>query len=322
MVLCLMAVAGYGEQTIYLRNTVSAQGMQDLGNAVRAVAQVPSAAVDAEKRVLVVSGTAEQVALAEWLSGELDRTSSAPAFGKKVYSGKVEDGKVVAVFSLAHLQTARDLQEAVNVVRSVADIQRFIPYNAAMAIGAAGTADQIAVAEWLLGELDAPGQPRTGAVMHDHAVDVPVRAGTQAQVLFLGYPHTPLELQQMVNTARSLADIQRLFPMNARNALVMRGSPEQVEFSDWLLTELDKPAGRAAASTWIEKAAPGDSRSGSLAGIFYLAHLQVDQALVNALREATKLLRVYPNEGHNALALRGSGDQIALARQMLEERDR
>ena len=318
----IFAAAAFGQQTVYLKYTVSPQALQDLTNAVRAVAQIENVSVDAEKKALVITGTAEQLGLAQWLAAELDRSSAAPAFTKKLYSGPASDGKLIAIFSLAHATTPQALQEAVNVVRSVADIQRFIPYNPAMAIAAAGTADQIAAAEWLLGELDAPMQPRAAIAMHDHTVDVPARAGTQAQVILLPHPHSPLELQQMINTTRSIADVQRLFPMNSANALTLRATPEQVQFADWLLIELDKPAEKIADSLWLEHAAPGDSRSGNLAAIFYFAHAQVAQPLIDSIRAATKLQRLYPNTAHNAVAMRGTGDQLTLAKQMLQENDR
>ena len=50
--------------------------------------------------------------------------------------------QVAKVFYLSNVSTPQELQEIVNAVRSVADIQRFFPYNAQNAIIAKGSADQ------------------------------------------------------------------------------------------------------------------------------------------------------------------------------------
>ncbi|HXB67530.1 MAG TPA: cohesin domain-containing protein [Candidatus Acidoferrales bacterium] len=64
--------------------------------------------------------------------------------------------QVAKVFYLSNVNTAQELQEIVNAVRSVADIQRFFPYNSQNAIIAKGSADQIALAEKILHDLDKP----------------------------------------------------------------------------------------------------------------------------------------------------------------------
>ncbi len=64
--------------------------------------------------------------------------------------------QVAKVFYLSNVNTAQELQEIVNAVRSIADIQRFFPYNSQNAIIAKGSADQVALAEKILHDLDKP----------------------------------------------------------------------------------------------------------------------------------------------------------------------
>ena len=64
--------------------------------------------------------------------------------------------QVAKVFYLSNVSSPQELQEIVNAVRSVADIQRFFPYNAQNAIIAKGSADQVALAEKILHDLDKP----------------------------------------------------------------------------------------------------------------------------------------------------------------------
>ena len=64
--------------------------------------------------------------------------------------------QVAKVFYLSNVNGPQELQEIVNAVRSVADIQRFFPYNSQNAIIAKGSADQMALAEKILHDLDKP----------------------------------------------------------------------------------------------------------------------------------------------------------------------
>ncbi len=64
--------------------------------------------------------------------------------------------QVAKVFYLSNVNTPQELQEIVNAVRTVADIPRFFPYTAQNAIIAKGSADQMALAEKILHDLDKP----------------------------------------------------------------------------------------------------------------------------------------------------------------------
>lgn len=64
--------------------------------------------------------------------------------------------QVARVFYLSNVGSQQELQEIVNAVRSVADIQRFFPYTSQNAIIAKGSADQVALAEKILHDLDKP----------------------------------------------------------------------------------------------------------------------------------------------------------------------
>jgi general secretion pathway protein D len=63
---------------------------------------------------------------------------------------------VVKVFYLQNVTTVQELQEIATNIRSVTDIRRLFTYNAQNAIIARATADQIALAEKLIQDLDKP----------------------------------------------------------------------------------------------------------------------------------------------------------------------
>ena len=64
--------------------------------------------------------------------------------------------QVTRVFYLCNASSAQEVQEIVNVVRSVVDLQRLFPYQSQYAIVAKGEVDKIALAEKLIHDLDKP----------------------------------------------------------------------------------------------------------------------------------------------------------------------
>src|SRR2546425_1188236 len=60
------------------------------------------------------------------------------------------------VFYFTHTETVQDLQEIATLIRTMADIRQIMTYAAPRALALRGTAGQIALAEWLIKELDKP----------------------------------------------------------------------------------------------------------------------------------------------------------------------
>ena len=317
----LFAAVASGQQVIHLMHVESAPSLQEMANAIKATEDVQDVSIDPVKKTVTVNGTAEQIALAQWLCGELDKPSAVQAFAKSQYPASASKQLAVQVFYLAHSQSYRELQQSVIAARSLAGIQRTFPYNPIGAVVASGTVDQLAVFEWLLNEFDAPAAQIQAPVLHDRAVQGDRTWGNRAQVFFLPLAHSPLEVQEMMNMTRALVDLPFLFPATWRNALVLRGTAEQMAFADWVLTLLNDPTAPAANATALEYSVQGDTRYGNLARVFFLSHPQGGQELANTIRSTTKM-RVWYNSLRNAVAVRGTGDQIAQAEQLIRERDR
>src|ERR1035438_5280860 len=114
---------------------------------------------------MLVHATSAQIALAEWLVSEMDKTAApppGPVAAVQPYRNERGQDEVVRVFSLAYAETPRTLQELTNLIRSMSDMQRVFPYNALKLLVTRGTADQMAMAEWLVRQLDrSPGPPAT-----------------------------------------------------------------------------------------------------------------------------------------------------------------
>src|SRR5450432_1536934 len=116
--------------------------------------------------------------------------------------------QVAKVFYLSNVNTPQELQEIVNAVRSVADIQRFFPYNSQNAIIAKGSADQIALAEKILHDLDKPKSEVVVDIIVMEASTVYTRQLTAALAstgLNMPISFTPRSIVQTVTTGTGTA---------------------------------------------------------------------------------------------------------------------
>jgi general secretion pathway protein D len=66
------------------------------------------------------------------------------------------EAQVTRVFYLSNVNTPQEMQEIINTVRSMADLQRVMPYSTQYAIIARGEADKITLAAALIADLDKP----------------------------------------------------------------------------------------------------------------------------------------------------------------------
>jgi len=327
----LIVSAAFGEtkkETLYF-NHADSRTLQGCLNVIRSIGDIRDATADSAGQSITVSGTAEQVSLAAWFVNEFNQApTSRQALAHHDYPGAVGDNHLVEIFFLAYTDTPQKLQEIVNTARSVADIQRFFPLDAVQAIVARGAPAEMDTASWILDELDHPvGTLKPGPRDHMHQVTSP-RQGSAAQVYVLANnPGNPLALQELVNAVRSVADIQRFFPYNAQNLIVMRGTPDQVALADWLLNQLDVPATGAApdGSSHEYRYNPSSAfDTAAIIRVFFLNHIdspQELQQLANDVRKSTNVPRVFPNNRTHALLVRATGDQISRAEQMIKERD-
>jgi type II secretory pathway component GspD/PulD (secretin) len=243
LTLALFATLAFGQidRVFYLTHTDNPQALMEVNNIVRAMANV-QAAHDATKKTLSVQGTAEQVALVEWMLAELDRTpASLPGTVPAMHPFRDERGvdQVVRVFSLAYAVSPLSLQELTNTVRSISDMQRVFPYNSLKLLVMRGTAEQMAMAEWLVQQLDVPpGSPPVDTGTRDiHLTDTIVQT---ARVFYLTHNQSPQDLQIVVNRLRKATKVQRAYPYNAQWAIAVRGSSDQIAAIGRLVRELDR----------------------------------------------------------------------------------
>jgi len=316
----LFAFAVWGQapdKVFYFTHLDAPQAIQEVSNAVRSIGDIRDVSVDFAKRSLTVKGTADEIAIAGWIIAELDKSSSAP--GTRDLPFNDPRAPLAQIIYLSHVDNPQYLQEIVNAVRSVVDIQRFFPMNWQKAIVMRGSPDQVKAADWLLGVLDQAAGPRTAGAPHEYrlpAVGWDARSGLAVQVATVTQLVTPQEMQTTTNLIRSIADIQRFFPIVSRRFLVMRGTDDQTALANWLLKELDGPGGQGTKE--LKVGGPGNQ----IAQLAYVnaATPQSLQETVNEIRTATKMQRVFPFDPQKAVAMRGTADQLAQAQQVIQSR--
>ena len=231
-------------RVFYLTHDETPTDAQEIVNLIRATADIQRIFPYASPRAIALRGTPAQIALAEWLFSQVDKpvdpqTARAAAYEYPEPNGGVD---AVRVFYFTRDHTPQDLQETINLIRTTADIQRIFPYNTRRAIALRGTPAQIALAEWLIAELDKAVSSQTNrAEAYEHPA--PSGGGDAVRLFFFTHDHTPEDLQEMIHVIRTTADIQRIYPYAAQRAIALRGTADQIALAEWLFHRLGAPAG-------------------------------------------------------------------------------
>jgi type II secretory pathway component GspD/PulD (secretin) len=225
------------------------------------------------------------------------------------------------VFRFVHTESLQARQEINNMMRSIAVIKDTTVDVSAGTLLVRGTADQISFAQWLFGELDqAPGAHGTQIyqVAGDYVPDV--------RVFFLAHATSPQSMQEMMNTLRSIGEIQRVSALNANAAIVVRGTYDQAELAAWLVPLLDLPAGVQPATAPLEHHYndPNFRFPATAVRVFRLAHTTTPlamQEIINAVRSIAEVQRATMNTPVATMVIRSTPVQAALTAWMLEQLD-
>src|ERR1044071_7077707 len=107
------------ERTVRFTHTDSPQNIQEIGTLIRSIAEIRNVSMKPDARTLTLSGTAEQISLAEWLLPQLD-ASMPPSESAGVHEFRLAgtEDNIVRVYYLRHADTVPQLQEIATVARS------------------------------------------------------------------------------------------------------------------------------------------------------------------------------------------------------------
>ena len=308
----LLTAAAFGQNTAREFRLTAPGNVQEIVTTLRVVGKIQQLAPNAASGTLTVKGNALELALAEWLVPKLDSAAASGAGGEEY---RVSGNEVVLVYSLAHTVSPLGMQEIITTLRTVADIQLVYLVNAAGIIPLRGTPSQIALAKFMISELDQTAQQRESPVVHRFVF---TENPSTAVVYGLVHAQNPASVQEILTTLRSVPQTQRVYNVTAPKMLCFRETPEMAPVVEWLISELDRGAPNTAAN---EMRMPGGKDD--MLHVFYPTHLSAGsdlQAMLKALR-AAMIQRVYSNSVPPALIVRGTADQIHLAGQLITQKD-
>jgi hypothetical protein len=326
LILFAMSVA-YGQdvsRVFQLHHIDGEKDQYEFATLVRTVADIPNVLADAPKKTLSLSGSASQIATAEFLYTELDR-QTVPDSVSQEYKVANNADDVVRLFFLPNATTIQSFQEVATTVRTIVEIRRVFTYNALRALAVRGTADQVAATAFLVGELDQPATAKRTDSREYQMIDTRKMGFTAVRVFYLPYTSTVQQFQEVATLVRTIGDIRQVFTYNAPKAMTVRGTPDQVALADWLIHELAKPvtAETVASQTYTYPDVNHDGQN--VIRVFYVKDVPTVaafQQVATQIRTATSIRRVFTYNATMAMAVRGTAAQIATAEQMLQDRAR
>lgn len=285
--------------------------LTEIVTTLRTVGKLQQLEPNAVSGTLTVKGSAAELALAEWLISKLDRATASGA-GAQEY--RVSGNDVVLAYSLAHTAAPIGMQEIVTTLRTVGDLRYVYLVNSAKVIPMRGTPGQMALAKFIVSELDEAEQARETPVIHTF-----VSTDSPGTAVVYGLAHTAnnTSLQEIITALRSVPQVQRIYNVTGPKLLCFQESVEMAPVVEWLISELDRSEPNTGSN---EMRMPGGKDD--VMRVFYLANgnsARDLQAMVMTLRKQALIQRVYTNTALPAVIVRGTADQIHLAGQLIAE---
>ncbi len=317
-----LPAAGTLDQVLHFTHAETEQDLQEIATDIRGITDIPQVSIDTARRTLTLHGTAAQIALAEWLLNQWENPAQEPTTSA-AHEYRLSSDDIVRVLFLAHAGTPKRLQETATNVRSIADIRRLFVYNAPSAITLRGDTAQIALAEWLVKELDKPvNQAARSSASYEYRPSSSVE--DVVRIFYPAQTKTPQALQEMATDVRTISDIRRLFTYSATSALILRDTPARIALAEWLVTELDQPANEPPRTPAPHEYRPSGTVD-DVVRVFFLAHTGAPQRLqeiATEVRTTAEIRRLFTYSAHNSLIARGTTAQITLADRLIAEKDR
>jgi hypothetical protein len=319
-------------RALYFNSTASVERFQEIATAIAQVTGMPQSSVEAKKTSLMLRGTTTQVALAEWLFTNLDKSRSEQAQGSQhgaKHEYRVPDGAddIVRVFYLSNPEKVGDFQEIATAVQSTTGTS-LSTYNDLRAVVMRGTSAQAGLAEFLLAQMDRPSIQLNLPQRVRSSASPEFRMQEYAENLvrvFYEPNTTVLEFQEEVTLVRIMAHFRWCFTYSAPRAIAARGSGDQLALAEWLFTELDKASIAEARQNSGAHEFRLSRTSDEMVRVFYLAHADTRQRfneIAAQVQSKAKDPEVFPFAPRGAIVVRGTAGQIELADRTIQDQDR
>jgi hypothetical protein len=282
------------------------QGLQEATTIVRTVASVPQVSVDTSTATFTLSGPAEAVSFAEWVLARIDKAAGDNA----VYEYRLPSGEVGRVIFAPGIETPPGVQELLTVLRTVADVRKIFTFTSNHAVVLSGPDWEIAFAEWIIDQLNQSMQQKPDATPREFTVGGPdfKGMGHGARLNFLSNRTSPRQMQELLTVLRAVGDVQKVFSYTASHALILRTGDSDLQRAEWMIQQLDLPAGPSAGAAMFT-ASSGDD----VTRIFHLrnADPQWLQTSIPSMRSELKIGKIFATTAPANIVVRGTADQIA-----------
>lgn len=237
---------------------------------------------------LVARGPEEVVRLAEWIFQRLDRRTAMP---QEMF---VIGNERVRLFPFEASVTPAMLREAATAIRQQTEAARLFVHEPSRVLAVRADEERLDLAAWLARQFTGEGG------------DPVRRAGsTVLRVFPVTLDRGPL--QELATVVRSLTDVPRLFALGAWGRLTVRGTAEQIRAVEWLVPALLAPGPRQQAF------------GGEAIRLFDVTGVTDRQAKATAIRQATKIPRLFVMNTPPVLAVRGTPEQLAAVEKLLAQ---
>jgi hypothetical protein len=216
-------------------------------------------------------------------------------------------------------QTAQSMAEAATTVKVVGALAQTSSDLSTSTLTFSGSVEGVALAEWVLPQIDkATGD----GALHEYRLP----SGDIARVVFVPNAATPQEMQERLTILRTVADVQKVYAINWNHAFIVRGAEWEVLFSQWIIDQLNQPAGQKPDTTPREFTVGGpDFRGmGHGARLNFLANItspQQQQELLTVLRTVGDIMKVFSYTSSHALVLRAGDTDLQRAEWLIQQLD-
>ena len=272
------------------------------------VGQLRESSPDLATATLALSGFTEDVAFAEWVLPQIDKTTADGA----LHEYKLPSGEVARVVFVENAAQPQEMQELLTILRTVAYVQKvsIISSNHALVIRAPEW--QILFSQWIIDQLNLPAGQKPDMTPREFTVGGPDYRGLGhgARLNFLANVPKPQQQQELITVLRTVGEVQKVFSYRSRNALVLRAGDTDLERAEWLIQQLDSPAGRAAGTgTFTAPAGDDVTRIFSVPN----ANPQWLQGALRSMRTELNIRKTFSISSPGTLVVRDTADQVAAA---------
>ncbi len=195
---------------------------------------MPRASIDPATRDLQITGSEEQIALAQWIADKLAETESHPA-ASSYPSDK--SGDATSIVYLRMEMPDLDFQQILTTLRLITRIDRLGFYSVRKAAVFRGTVAQTALAVWLVQSLDRTQSEiaidKAGAI----DLQMPGADSDTVRVFYLPTGVSELDLQAVLTDVRRRAHVGQSFACRMSGAVIGRGTAVEIAAAQKVVDE-------------------------------------------------------------------------------------